>query len=85
MGSFWGSFLASQDWSAFTPLYLSALWCAVNATIIYFICCSVHSSRNRESPDGASPAPSSTSPSEQPDVLSTLQPIDSAQDTKKNL
>lgn len=40
MGSFWGSFLASQDWSAFTPLYLSALWCVANAFIIYFICCS---------------------------------------------
>ena len=36
MGSFWGSFLASQAWSCFTPLYLSALWCAVNAAIIYF-------------------------------------------------
>lgn len=39
MGSFWGSFLASQDWSALTPLYLSALWCAANAVIIYVLCC----------------------------------------------
>jgi len=39
MGSFWGSFLASQDWSAYTPLYISSLWCGANAVIIYVICC----------------------------------------------
>mmetsp|Transcript_41705 Transcript_41705/g.82023 ORF Transcript_41705/g.82023 Transcript_41705/m.82023 type:complete len:600 (+) Transcript_41705:77-1876(+) len=45
MGSFWGSFLASQDWSANTPLYLSALYCVANAAIIYHICCSPTSTR----------------------------------------
>jgi len=45
MGSFWGSFLASQDWSAFTPLYFSALWCGANAAIIFLFCCSSNTSR----------------------------------------
>jgi|MDSY01.2.fsa_nt_gb hypothetical protein len=48
MGSFWGSFYASQNWSAYAPLYLSSLVATANAVIIYDICCSPNSRGARQ-------------------------------------
>ena len=69
MGSFWGSFLASQDWSANTPLYLSSLCCAANAGIIYALCC--HSGSSLVASSAKLKLPERTSSS----ITPTLKPV----------